>query len=388
MRVVLLIFIVAGVGVFTAQAHPNLQDAMWVRVEPRRVDVAVNVSLREICVAQSIAFGPFGAVDAGVVQAGVERHRGYVLAHLVISAGTGSLAGKVVGVTPPAAIDQAENTFYRYELEYPLAGPPPAELTLFHDMLEEWPYAAGTAWNVSYVVRLTKPGAAAADVRLLPGGRHVTVATGWPGTVAASASPPPANRWRTFRDYLRHGVVHILTGYDHLLFVAALVLAARRFWEMFKVVAAFTCAHTLTLALSVFDIFRLPSFIVEPGIALSILFVALENILWPDRSRSRVRLAVAFGFGLIHGLGFAGGLLDAMAGLPPVGVWIALVAFSLGVEIGHQIVVLPLFGLLTLGRLKCEAGLHAVWLRRGSVVIAGCGAYYLAVALREQVFSR
>lgn len=384
-RLVTLLFVFAGVS--AAVAHPNLLDAMWVQVEPQRVHVAVNVSLKEICVAQSVALSPFGVVDVDALTAGVDRHQGYVLAHLKISAGTNFLSGKLVSVTPPAELDQAENSFYQYEFEYPLAGLPPAELTLFHDMLKEWPYAAGTVWNVSYVVRLKKSDADAVNVQLLPSGQRVTVATGWPAN-AAAASPPPANRWLTFPDYLRHGVMHILTGYDHLLFVSALVLATSSIWELFKVIAAFTCAHTLTLALSAFDVFRLPAFIVEPVIALSIVFVAMENMLWPDRAHSRARLAVAFGFGLIHGLGFAGGLLDAMSGLPNAGIWIALAAFSLGVEIGHQIVVLPLFGLLKLGRLNVQAGLHAIWIRCGSGVIAGCGAYYLLVALHERLVSR
>jgi hypothetical protein len=185
-----------------------------------------------------------------------------------------------------------------------------------------------------------------------------------------------------------HGVMHILTGYDHLLFVSALVIATLSFWEMVKVIAAFTLAHTLTLALSVFDVVRLPSAIVEPAIALSIVFVALENVLWPQRAHSRARLAIAFGFGLVHGLGFAGGLLDAMTGLPSIGIWIALVAFSLGVEIGHQAVVLPLFGLVSVSRGKVQPLLQARILRCGSVLIALCGAYYLVVALRGQFFAR
>ena len=191
-------------------------------------------------------------------------------------------------------------------------------------------------------------------------------------------------RARIFADYLRHGVLHILTGYDHLLFVAALVLATLSAWEMFKVVAAFTLAHTATLTLAVFEVFRLPPWIVEPMIAASIVFVALENVLRPARAHSRSRLAVAFGFGFVHGLGFAGGLLDAMAGLPAAGIWVALAAFSLGVEIGHQVVVLPLFGLLALGRRSLRVGFQGPVVRYGSVLISLCGAYYLFVSLHEQ----
>jgi hypothetical protein len=159
------------------------------------------------------------------------------------------------------------------------------------------------------------------------------------------------------------------------------------FGEMVKVIATFTLAHTLTLAFSVFGIFRLPPFVVEPVIAVSIVLVALENVFCPQRAQSRVRLAVAFGFGLIHGLGFAGGLLTAMQGLPSLGIWIALTAFSLGVEIGHQAVVLPLFGLLKFSRGKCHGGVHPPMLRYGSAAISCCGAYYLVLALHSQFWS-
>jgi hypothetical protein len=161
-----------------------------------------------------------------------------------------------------------------------------------------------------------------------------------------------------------------------------LVIGSIRFWEMVKVIGAFTLAHTLTLALSVFGIFRLPASIVEPIIALSIVLVAFENVIWPNRAHSKVRLGVAFGFGLIHGLGFAGGLMTVMGGLPPVGIWVALAAFSLGVEVGHQVVVLPLFGLLVMSNGQLSKALHSRVLRFASVLIACCGVYYLFIALR------
>jgi hypothetical protein len=227
---------------------------------------------------------------------------------------------------------------------------------------------------------------------LLRADAPTVVTTGWPRRAAQSPAMESAaarnDRARTFGEYLRHGIMHILTGYDHLLFVSALVIAALSFWEMVKVIAAFTLAHSLTLALSVFNILRLPSYVVEPVIALSIVFVALDNVVFPGHAHSRIRLLVAFGFGLVHGLGFAGGLLDAMSGLPSIGVWIALIAFSLGVEIGHQIVVVPLFAAIAGVRGGVSRTMHAHALRYGSIVISGCGAYYLVVAINEQFFTR
>ncbi len=192
--------------------------------------------------------------------------------------------------------------------------------------------------------------------------------------------------WGTFRDYVGHGIEHILTGYDHLLFAAALVLAAGRLWDLVKIVSAFTLAHTLTLGLSVFNIVTLRESIVEPMIAASIVFVAVQNIVSPERSTGRLRLAIAFGFGLFHGLGFAGGLKEAMGEMPSTAVWLALVAFSLGVEIGHQIVVLPLYSLMSFIRSRerdhSPGQFSSQLLKFGSAAIALAGVYYLIESLR------
>lgn len=372
----LFTFVILLACVLAANAHPNLQNAMWVVFEEKCARVAVNVSVKEIAVAQRISTD----ADEAALTAAAEKHEDYLLSHLVISSVGKSLTGRVVNVTPPFKQGDPENTFFQYEIEYALDGPPPADVAFFHTMLNEWPYAAGESWNVSYIVRSKRAGMTEVSSRLLPKQQQTIFATGWPG--ASQAAKP--NDWHTFREYLSHGVMHILTGYDHLLFVAALVIATASFWEMVKVIAAFTLAHTLTLGLSVFNVVRLPSSFVEPVIAASIVFVALQNFLRPQSTHSRARLLVAFGFGLVHGLGFAGGLLDAMEGLPSLGIWIALLAFSIGVEVGHQVVVLPLFGALAASRRKIEPPSHATLLRVASALIACCGGYYLIVAVREQ----
>ena len=361
---------------------------MWVQFEPSCIRVAINVSLKEICLAQRIEINPGSNVGEAVLDRAAEQQGDYVLKHLTFSVGTNILAGTFVKLTRPPAVAEPEQTFYQYELEYPLSGPPPAEVTILNHMLKEHPYAPGTAWDVSYVIRAKRLNADTATTWLLGYQQPATIPTGWESSVAPAVTAMKSQNWRTFCEYLWHGIMHILSGCDHLLFVSALVIATKSFWEMVKVIAAFTLAHTLTLTLCVFGIFRLPAFIVEPVIALSIVFVALENLIWPQRAHSKIRLAVAFGFGLIHGLGFAGGLLDAMAGLPAIGTWIALGAFSLGVEIGHQVVVLPLFGLLALSHYKLPETARAALLRYGTSAISVCGTYYLCVAVHEQFFNK
>ncbi len=182
------------------------------------------------------------------------------------------------------------------------------------------------------------------------------------------------------------GGMHILTGYDHLLFVTALVLAARTLWELVKVVSAFTLAHTLTLTLAAMGWVHLPERVVEPLIAGSILFVALQNVLWPRKASGWGRMGAAFFFGLFHGLGFAGGWLAAMREMPSGTMFVAIAAFRVGVEAGHQMVVLPAFGVLKGVRgvqrdVVVRTRVSMMVQRVGSAGISVAGAYYLCVAL-------
>jgi hydrogenase/urease accessory protein HupE len=209
-----------------------------------------------------------------------------------------------------------------------------------------------------------------------------------------AAAPTGVNHWlqqtgnlSVFESYFAHGVHHILTGYDHLLFICALVLGAATLWDLIKVVTAFTLAHSATLALAAFNLVHLPGTIVEPLISASIVFVAVQNIFWPSQTKGWSRLGVAFFFGLFHGLGFAGGLLDAMSAMPGATMMLALVGFSIGVECGHQLVVLPLFAFLQILRRSKNVGLRELkdrgaFQQVGSALISVAGCYYLFIALK------
>ena len=191
-----------------------------------------------------------------------------------------------------------------------------------------------------------------------------------------------------FTTFFGHGVHHILTGYDHLLFISALVLGAATLWDLIKVVTAFTLAHSLTLTLAALNLVHVSGRVVEPLISASIVCVALQNIFWPERARGWSRLAIAFFFGLFHGLGFAGGLLDLMHRMQTGTVLFAILGFSLGVEAGHQMVLLPLFAALNTARWTqagsvARARLVSVLRCFGSAGISVAGVYYLCVALTE-----
>ena len=137
--------------------------------------------------------------------------------------------------------------------------------------------------------------------------------------------------------YLQLGYTHILPkGLDHILFVLALFFASTRLKPLIWQVSAFTLAHTLTLALATLGLVSLPASIVEPIIALSIAFVAIENLVFKDMTRWRP--AIVFGFGLFHGLGFAGVLSEL--GLPQGQLVPALLSFNVGVELGQLTIVL------------------------------------------------
>ena len=142
--------------------------------------------------------------------------------------------------------------------------------------------------------------------------------------------------------FFRLGMEHILTGYDHLLFLVALLLRGGRLLTLLKIITAFTVAHSITLALAVLGIVALPDRIVEPVIAASIVWVALENLLRRDAPSQRWR--VSFLFGLVHGFGFASAI--APLALPRGHLALALLGFNAGVEAGQAFVVLLLLPLL------------------------------------------
>lgn len=153
----------------------------------------------------------------------------------------------------------------------------------------------------------------------------------------ASPSPGP---WEVIGSYTWLGIEHILLGIDHLLFVAALVMLVRGLRQLLWTITAFTVAHSITLALATLGVLDVPGPPVEAIIALSILFVALE-ILRREQGHPSLASAkpwlVAFSFGLLHGLGFAGALAEV--GLPENSIPLALLFFNIGVEIGQLLFV-------------------------------------------------
>ena len=156
------------------------------------------------------------------------------------------------------------------------------------------------------------------------------------------AAPPPPWIERATR-VLMLGIEHILVGIDHILFLIALLIVSARFVDLLKVVTAFTLAHSVTLGLAWYGVIDLPSRIVESAIALSIAYVAAENLTGRRFAR---RWMLAFGFGLVHGLGFYQMLAEL--NLQGVGAATTLVSFNLGVEVGQLMIVAVVYPVIAL----------------------------------------
>jgi len=180
--------------------------------------------------------------------------------------------------------------------------------------------------------------------------------------------------------YLLLGIEHILTGPDHLLFVLGLLLLIGPRWGVLKAVTGFTVAHSLTLALAALGYMRFPSAVIEALVALSIVFVARELLVKPAEPTLTQRWpwVVAFAFGLLHGLAFAGALSDI--GLPKDGAVLALLLFNVGVEIGQLMFIAGAVAvILALRRIRLRAPvLDAPWAQAlPAYVIGGLAAFWV-----------
>lgn len=147
-----------------------------------------------------------------------------------------------------------------------------------------------------------------------------------------------------FGQYLSEGFLHIIPlGLDHILFILCVFFLNTNLKQIILQASMFTLAHTITLGLSMYGIINAPAQIIEPIIALSIVFLAIEN-MYSDKVKPW-RLIVVFIFGLVHGMGFAGALSDL--GMPEYAFATALISFNIGVEIGQLAIILTMYFLVS-----------------------------------------
>lgn len=351
-----------------------------------RINLLLKAALEQVTVEQTAHLESLASADAQLLESQPierlwSRHADYLLQHIQITAEERALTltqdkdrqilrtGALVEFPMVATFDAGTNE--------PQSACP-KEIVIFQDILREVLFAPGNPWESSYVVTVVRDGASAHGPYLLTSGAPLKI------SLAPAASGSALSLAVSF---LEHGIWHILEGYDHLLFASALALSTFLLWDVVRILAAFTLAHTITLTLAALGLVHIPSHIVEPLIAFSIMAAALVNLL-PQRGRSSFTrsLYVAFFFGLFHGLGFAGGLVESMQGLPSKDFWTAIVGFSVGVEIGHQAIVMPLLLLTYLIRRVDIANAWNVTprlVKTLSLLIGAGGLYFFVGALES-----
>lgn len=326
-RLLLAAALAALVPTAVARAHPSNVAFADVEITWQRVQVTLSANLFEL----DLVLGLDRNLDARVEEAEVEAARARIVDYLVraitVAAGNETLQAEV------GLLRLARSSDGRRVLE--------ARLTF----------------------ESSRP-VDALRVRIEPltelGADHTTLATirregrmtgfAFRQGVVFSIEPGPLPR---FTQFLRLGVVHIFTGYDHVAFLVGLLLAGGRLGRIVAIVTAFTAAHSVTLSLAAIEAVRLPGRLVEALIALSIVYVALEHLVGRGRDR---RVQASFVFGLVHGFGFATVLINL--GLPATGLVASLLAFNVGVEFGQIAIVLavvPLFRLLARTRAQALA---------------------------------
>ncbi|UWU71933.1 HupE/UreJ family protein [Bradyrhizobium sp. NC92] len=311
-----------------------------------------SVSLSGGTVRYSLTLGP-DALAAAVAETATgvwpQRRESYatladLVARKVSISANGVKCEPVPGTVTPPTPDRANAVVI---VDYACPGPP-HELLLRDDLSD----ALGNDYHT--LVRVEALGSVQ-QYTLERDRREARLAV-----AASSGSPAPeVTAGSGVFAFFRLGIEHILTGVDHLLFVLALVLGGGGIGSLFAVITAFTAAHSITLAVAVLGAASPPSWIVEPVIALSIVYVAAENIFL-TRTASW-RWAVGFAFGLVHGFGFAGALLDL--DLPPGALAGALVSFNLGVEAGQVAVIAAFLPVLLWFR-------RAAWERRAVTALS------------------
>lgn len=250
-------------------------------------------------------------VGPAEIEAARERLAGYVTRHVVVVQ-DGVRVPLAVGALRPWA--DSEGQPY---VEIALGGALPAparpldvQVTLLRDLYSEHRVLAEA---------------------VTPGGARQFVFQGG-NTWRIEAGAP--SRWATVREFTLLGVEHIVTGYDHLLFLLALLLVGQSLRDVVAIVTSFTAAHSLTLALATLGLVEPPSRVVEAVIALSIAWVGIENVVARE---VRHRWVLTFAFGLVHGFGFAGVLREMDLGRG--GLVLGLLTFNLGVELGQVAIV-------------------------------------------------
>jgi hypothetical protein len=365
--------ILAALGVFLsigfASAHQLSSSYLTLRVDGSSVQGQWDIALRDLDHAIGLDTNGDGEITWGELRARHDGIAAYALARLGVQAESGPCPTRAVEHLADNHSDGAYAVL-RFAAECP--GKPGVLAISYNMFFELDPLHKG-------LLRLEYQG-------------RSTSAIFDPERSSQRFELTGASRFLQFLEFGRHGVWHIWIGFDHILFLLALLLPAvlyresnrwlavsrfkEAFWDVFKIVTSFTVAHSITLSLAALEVVTIPSRIAESAIAVSVLLAALNNLYPVVTGR---RWLVAFLFGLVHGFGFASALGDL--GLPSESLVVALMGFNLGVEAG-QLVIVGLFIPIAY-RWRQTRFYQRYTLQAGSVLIAMLATLWLV----ERVFN-
>jgi hypothetical protein len=364
---------VCAFGASIADAHKASDSYLGLQVEGENIAGQWDIALRDLDIALDLDRNADAIIDWGEVRTRHEDIAAYALSHLLIKANGPTGAACSLAVTDHLIDNHTDGAYAVMKLS------------------GKCPTAASTlsvTYSLLFDVDAQHRGLLKLESRDLGrNDRRMVVSVVFAAENAAQTlvlnAPSGISQFAT---YVADGSKHIAIGFDHILFLIALLLPAvlvrtgarwepvadlgTAFWSVFKIVTAFTVAHSITLSLATLDVVRLPSRFVESAIAASVLITALDN-LWPFLPRRR--WLVAFVFGLLHGFGFASVLIDLK--LPASALALSLFGFNIGVELGQLILVAILVPLAYVSR--SSWGYSRVALRTGSVAIAAVSLGWL-----------
>jgi hypothetical protein len=347
-------------------AHKSSDSYLQIDAGPAATTVRWDIALRDLDAALDLDTDDDGRLSWGEVKAAWPRIEAYAMPRLKLAGCTLRMTGR--------ALERRNDGAYAVLMltsDCVLAAPPVIDYSLFREVD---PTHRGIA-------RVQRPGQPPVLTMLDP-----TYRAAMPAATAASVSDTeavaPTGAW----GFLREGIRHILTGYDHVLFLLCLLLPSvmrrtpqgwravdklsQAVWPVIGIVSAFTAAHSITLGLAAMKVIAMPPSFIEPAIAVTIILAALDNV-WPIFPVRRI--VVTFCFGLIHGFGFAGVLAEL--NLPTWAFVQALLEFNIGLEVGQLMVVIGATTLLFL--LRERPRYRAVVLRGGSYAAMVVGALWL-----------
>ncbi len=317
-------------------AHTISLTYAEVTVEARQVHWSLKLPVAELDLLLSLDENHNGAVAAGEIARSQGRIQQYVMSKLGVLDNGREVPGSIAELH--LWKDTEGHPFVQTEAAFPAGESNFGKITLRCDMLRDVVASHQTLAKIS------------------SGGQTVDFVFENGHDFQADANP---STWQTVLQFVHMGIMHIFTGYDHIAFLLGVVLIGGSFKTILKVVTSFTVAHSITLALAAFHLVELPSRLVESGIALSIIYIAMENLFFHKFDR---RWIITFFFGLVHGFGFASALQEVHLSRHLLAT--ALFSFNLGVETGQLCIVAALLpGLLYISRLRFN-----------TLIVKGCSA--------------